>query len=136
MIWSVDGVARKSPGTCTIEIEDTDNNSYSSCVDGSLIDNPIAVGLVKISMSWDYLTEAEAEELCQLTYRNPLIATVKDCSISGGLLENAKFRVSKRKAEIISASQDTDTSKTKYKVSFSLMQKELTDGQKETVNNS
>jgi len=32
-------------------------------------------------MSWDYLTEEEAEELLQATYQNPMIITIKTPSI-------------------------------------------------------
>ena len=115
-------------------MEDTDNDSYTSKVTGALIDNPIAVGMLKLEMTWDYLTEEEAEKLLQLTYRNPLIVTVKCPSVKGGMLENAKFRVSKRTSEMHKTGNDEDTSKSKWKVSFNLMQKELTAQQKATVN--
>ena len=49
--------------------------------------------MLKCNMSWDYLTEAEAEELLQATYKNPMIVTIKAPSVPGGMLENAKFRV-------------------------------------------
>ena len=133
MIWKVDGVIQKTPSSYKDSIEDTDNDSYTSKVTGALIDNPIAVGMLKIDMSWDYLTEEEAEHLLQLTYRNPLIATVKVPSVKGGLLENAKFRVSKRNSEMHKTGLDEDTSKSFWKVSFNLMQKELTEVQKQNV---
>ena len=47
----------------------------------NLIDNPIAVGLLKCNMSWDLLTEKEAEELLQATYQNPMIVTIKAPSV-------------------------------------------------------
>lgn len=133
MLWKVDGEKQKSPSTYKDRIVDTDNDSYTSVEDGSLIDNPIAVGMLKIEMSWDLLSEKEAEDLLQLTYRNPLIATFKCPSVKGGLLENAKFRVSDRTSEMISTGEDEDTSKSKWKVSFNLMQKELTATQKKEV---
>lgn len=136
MLWKVDEVVQKTPSTYKDNIEDTDNDSYTSIVDGSLIDNPIAVGMLKLEMTWDYLTETEAEHLLQLTYRNPLIITVKCPSVQGGLLENAKFRVSKRTSEMHMTGKDEDTSKSTWKVSFNLMQKELTDAQKQTVTNA
>ena len=67
MLWKLNGKLMKSPSTYDDDIEDTDKDSYSSIVDGSLIDNPIAVGLLKCNMSWDLLTEEEAEELLQAT---------------------------------------------------------------------
>jgi hypothetical protein len=48
-------------------------------------------------------------------------------------LENAKYRVSKRKVEMIKTEKSTATSDTKWKVSFNLMQKELTQAQKSVV---
>lgn len=136
MLWKVDGQVQKTPSTYKDNIEDTDNDSYTSKVTGALIDNPIAVGMLKLEMTWDYLTETEAEHLLQLTYRNPLIITVKCPSVQGGLLENAKFRVSKRTSEMHMTGKDEDTSKSTWKVSFNLMQKELTDAQKQTVTNA
>lgn len=81
MLWKVDGKVQKTPSTYKDSIEDIDNDSYTSIVDGSLIDNPIAVGMLNIDMSWDLLTEEEAEQLLQLTYRNPIVATFKCPSI-------------------------------------------------------
>lgn len=133
MLWKVDGIKQKTPSTYKDNIEDTDNDSYTSIVDGSLIDNPIAVGMLKVEMTWDLLTEEEAEQLLQLTYRNPLIATFKCPSVPGGLLENAKFRVSQRTSEMHLTGDDEDTSKSLWKVSFNLMQKELTTAQKQAV---
>ena len=133
MLWKVDGVVQKTPSTYKDNIEDIKNDSYTSIVDGSLIDNPIAVGMLKLEMSWDCLTEEEAEELLQLTYRNPLIVTVKCPSVQGGLLENAKFRVSQRTSEMHLTGNDEDASKSLWKVSFNLMQKELTQAQKQAV---
>ena len=136
MLWKVDGVVQKTPSTYKDNIEDTDNDSYTSVTTGALIDNPIAVGMLKLEMSWDYLTEEEAEELLQLTYRNPLYVTVKCPSVQGGMLEEAPFRVSKRTSEMYITGDDEDTSKSCWKVSFNLMQKELTSAQKYTVNNA
>ena len=136
MLWKVDGQVQKTPSTYKDNIEDTDNDSYTSIVDGSLIDNPIAVGMLKLEMTWDLLTEEEAEQLLQLTYRNPLIATVKCPSVQGGILEDAKFRVSKRTSEMHMTGNDEDPSKSLWKVSFNLMQKELTAKQKQTVANA
>ena len=134
MLWKLNGKPMKTPSTYKDNIEDTDNDSYTSKVTGALIDNPIAIGMLKLEMSWDYLSEEEAEELLQATYQNPMIVTVKCPSIQGGMLENAKFRVSKRTSEMHNTGLDEDTSKSKWKVSFNLMQKELTEQQKATIN--
>lgn len=135
MIWREHGKTENlpTPSSYSADIEDTDKDSYSSVVDGSLIDNPIAVGMLKLSMSWDFNTEEEAEQLMQKTYKNPLVLDVKIPVVEGGFLENAKFRVSKRKVEMLSTEQEKSTSKTKWKCSFNLMQKELTETQKSIV---
>lgn len=135
MLWKEHGNTEDlpTPSTYSADIEDTDKDSYSSIVDGSLIDNPIAVGMLKLSMSWDFNTEEEAEALIQKTYKNPLVLDVKVPVVNGGFLEGAKFRVSKRKVEMIDTELNTNTSKTRWKCSFNLMQKELTEAQKTTV---
>ena len=133
MIWKKGNTILPTPSTYSADIEDTDKDSYSSVVDGSLIDNPIAVGMLKLAMAWDFNTEQEAEELIQTTYENPLVLTVKVPVVDGGVLENAKFRVSKRKVDCIKTELGQGTSETKWKVSFNLMQKELTDEQKQAV---
>ena len=135
MLWREHGKTENlpTPSTYSADIEDTDKDSYSSAVDGSLIDNPIAVGLLKLSMSWDFNTEEEAEQLIQKTYKNPFILDVKVPVVDGGFLEGAKFRVSKRKVEMIDTELNTNTSKTRWKCSFNLMQKELTEAQKTAV---
>lgn len=49
MIWREHGKTENlpTPSTYSADIEDTDKDSYSSAVDGSLIDNPIAVRTFK-----------------------------------------------------------------------------------------
>lgn len=135
MLWREHGKIENlpTPSTYSADIEDTDKDSYSSVVDGSLIDNPIAVGLLKLSMSWDLNSEQEAENLIQKTYKNPWILDIKIPVVDGGFLEGAKFRVSKRKVDMITTEKGTTTEKTKWKTSFNLMQKELTEEQKTAV---
>ena len=135
MVWREHGSEKnlQSPSTYSADIEDTDKDSYTSAVSGELIDNPIAVGMLKLSMSWDFNTEEEAEELIQKTYKNPLALDVKVPVIKGGFLENALFRVSKRKVECIKTELDNGTTKTIWKTSFNLMQKKLTDAQIKAV---
>ena len=135
MIWREHGSKEDlpTPSTYSADIEDTDKDSYSSAVDGSLIDNPIAVGLLKLSMAWDLNSEEEAEAIIQKTYKNPLVLDVKVPVVKGGFLQGAKFRVSKRKTEMIDTEKSTSTTKTRYKCSFNLMQKELTSEQEKAV---
>ena len=133
MLWKHGNEVLQTPSTYSADIVDTDNDSYTSVVDGSLIDNPIAVGMLKLSMSWDLNSEQEAEKLMQITYINPLILTIKVPVVEGGILQNAKFRVSQRKIEMIDTEKEESTSKTRWKCSFNLMQKELTEAQKQAV---
>lgn len=135
MLWREHGKTENlpTPSTYSADIEDTDKDSYSSVVDGSLIDNPIAVGMLKLSMAWDFNSEEEAEQLIQKTYKNPFILDIKIPVVEGGFLENAKFRVSKRKVDMIKTEEGKTTEKTKWKTSFNLMQKELTETQKSIV---
>lgn len=135
MIWREHGATEnlKTPSTYSADIEDTDNDSYTSKKTGALIDNPIAVGLLKLSMSWNLSSEEEAEDLIQKTYKNPLILDIKVPVVKGGFLEGAKFRVSKRKVETIKTEKDITTDKTMWKCSFNLMQKELTEAQETAV---
>lgn len=133
MLWKKGNQILPTPSTYSADIEDTDKDNYSSIIDGSLIDNPIAVGLLNLSMTWDFNSEEEAETLIQITYINPLILTVKVPVIEGGVLENAKFRVSKRKVDCIKTNSSETAEDTKWKVSFDLTQKELTEAQKLAV---
>ena len=128
MIWKRGNEILPTPSNYSADIEDTDKDSYSSA-----IDDPIAVGLLKLSMDWDFNSEEEAENLIRITYINPLILTIKVPVVNGGVLENAKFRVSRRKVDCIKTELGQGTSETKWKVSFSLMQKELTEEQKKAV---
>ncbi len=133
MLWKKGNKVLPTPSAYSADIEDIDKESYSSAIDGSLIDSTIAIGLLKLSMSWDLSSEEQAEELIQLTYENPLILTIKVPVIQGGILQNAKFRVSKRKVDMIDTEKGEVTSNTHWKVSFDLMQKELTKEQKQIV---
>ena len=135
MLWREHGKTENlpTPSTYSADIEDTDKDSYSSAVDGSLVDNPIAVGLLKLSMSWEFNSEEEAEELCQKTFKNPFVIDVKVPVVKGGFLEGVKVRVSKRKVDMITTEKGTSTEKTKWKTTFNLMQKELTEAQKSVV---
>ena len=137
MLWREHGATDNlpTPSTYSADIEDTDNDSYTSKKTGALIDNPIAIGMLKLSMAWNLNSEEEAENLIQKTYKNPLVLDVKVPVVNSGFLEGAKFRVSKRKVEMIDTELNTSTSKTRWKCSFNLMQKELTEAQKQAVKN-
>lgn len=133
MLWRESGSSENlpTPSSYSASIEDTDNESYTSPIDASLVDTVIATGMLKLSMSWDLNSEKEAEDLLQKTYKNPFILDIKIAAVKGGFLQGAKFRVSKRKLDMISTELGTGTTETRWKTSFDLMQKELTDVQKQ-----
>ena len=138
MLWREHGKTENlpTPSSYSAEIEDIDNDSYTSKKTGTLIDKPIAIGMLKLSMAWDLNSEEEAENIIQKTYKNPLVLDAKVPVVNGGFLKGAKFRVSKRKVEMVDTEKETSTSKTKWKCSFNLMQKELTEAQKQAVKNA
>lgn len=129
MVWKVDGKTMKSPSSYKDNIEDLDNDSYTSKVTGALIDNVVATGMVKAEFSYDDLTEEEAEELLQATYKNPMLVTLKCPAVRGGIL-TAPFRCSKRASEMVDTGLDEDATKSHWKISFSIMQKSVVDSQK------
>jgi len=129
MLWKVGNKVMKSPSTYKDNIEDLDNDSYTSKVTGALIDNVVAQGMLKCEMTWDYCTEQEAEELLQATFQNPMIVTIKCPSVRGGMI-TAPFRVSKRTTEMYQTGEDEDTSKSVWKASINFMQKSLVASQK------
>lgn len=133
MLWKSNGVLMKTPSRYKDTIEDLDNDSYRSKKTGKLIDSPVAVGMLKCEMSWDCVTEEEAETLLKETYKNPMIVTIKCPSVTNGMIKNGKFRCATRSSEMIKTDKSEDTSKNLWKVSFNLVQKELTEQQKQLV---
>ena len=135
MVWREHGSTEnlQSPSTYSADIKDTDNDSYTSAVTGELIDNPIAVGMLNLSMGWDFNSEEEAEELIHKTFKNPFCLDIKIPVVQGGLLEGANFRVSQRHIDMITTGKGTDNEKTIWKTSFNLMQKVLTEAQIQAV---
>ena len=129
MLWKLNDKIMKTPSTYRDNIEDLDNDSYTSKVTGALIDNVVVQGMLKLEMTWDYLTEEEAEELMQATYQNPMIITVKCPSVRGGMI-TAPFRVSKRTTEMHQTGEDEDPSKSTWKASINFMQKSVVASQK------
>lgn len=96
MLWKLNEKTMKTPSTYKDNIEDLDNDSYTSKVTGALIDNVVVKGMLKLEMSWDYCTEAEAEELLQATYQNPMMVTIKCPSIKGRY-DYCSFQMFKKK---------------------------------------
>lgn len=128
MVWKYNGVTQKSPSSFSINIDDIDIDSYRSTINASLIDKTLAKGMLKCSFSFDYLTEQEAEELIALTWNNPMPLEIK-CPILGGKTLKADFRCAKRTCDMISTDGETESEKTKWKVSFTCSQKTKVRGQ-------
>lgn len=118
----------KSPSSFQLSIEDIDLDSYRSTSTGELVDKTLAKEMVGISVSWDYLTENEAEWLMNETATNPLLLTIKSPMLGNSTL-TAYFRCAKRSATMIRTETSEDTTNTKWKVSCTLSQKKKVDGQ-------
>lgn len=128
MVWKYNGEVQKSPSSFKLNIDDIDVDSYRSTVNASLIDKTLAKGMIKCSFSFDYLTEEEAEHIMALTWNNPMPLEIK-CPILGGKVLSADFRCAKRSVDMISTDEKEQSSKTKWKVSFTCSQKKKVSGQ-------
>lgn len=117
-----------SPSSFKMNINDIDLDSYRSPVTAELIDKSLALGMVGLTVGWDYLTEEQAEEIMAQTWDNPMPLTIK-APILGGKLLTANFRCAKRECEMISTEEDENTDKTKWQVSFTASQKQKVSGQ-------
>jgi len=125
MLWKVDEEVMKTPSTFKIDSEDIDKDSYRSTVTAALIDTIIAKGMHQLQFGYDYLTEAEAENILSKTFKNPMNIWIKSPNIIGGIMI-APFRCAKRSAEMYRTSNDEGVSENKWKVSFNLSQKKKT----------
>lgn len=128
MVLKNNGDLVKSPSSFSIQIDDIDLDSFRSPVDAELIDKTLAKGMIGLSISWDYLTEEEAEKIMAMTWQNPMSLTIK-CPILGGKLLTADFRCAKRKCDMIQTDEEEETDNTKWKVSFTASQKKPIEGQ-------
>ena len=66
-----------SPSSFKMNINDIDLDSYRSPVTAELIDKSLALGMVGLTVGWDYLTEEQAEEIMAQTWDNPMPLTIK-----------------------------------------------------------
>lgn len=128
MVIRNNGDLVKSPSSFSLQIDDQDLDSYRSTVTAELIDRTLAKGLIGMSVSWDCLTEVEAEKIMAMTWQNPMPLTIK-CPILGGKLLTADFRCAKRKCDMIQTDEDDNSENTKWKVSFTASQKKPVEGQ-------
>lgn len=122
--WKIGNKEMKNPSTYKISLEDLDNDSYRSKVTGKLIDTVVAKRMHKISISYDHLTEKEAEEIMVAINPNPIVATMKSPFFSEGTI-TAQFRVSK-----VDMTMFKDDDKTEWaELNFNLVQKKKVSGQ-------
>ena len=128
MVLKYNGETMKSPSSYKLDKDDIDLDSYRSTSNASLIDKTLKKGMVKISVSYDMLTEAEAEDLMAKTWNNPMPLTIK-APILGGKTLTANFRCAKRSCEMISTTAEQNSTKTRWKVSFTASQKKAVRGQ-------
>lgn len=128
MVLKFDGDKMKSPSSFSISIEDIDLDSYRSTVTAELIDKTLAKGMLGLTVGYDYLTEAEAEDIMAKTWVNPMPLTIK-CPILGGKTITANFRCAKRSCEMIQTDETEQSENTRWKVSFTASQKKKITGQ-------
>lgn len=128
MVLKYNGDLMKSPSSFSLQIDDVDLDSYRSPATAELIDKTLAKGMIAITVGWDYLTETEAEDIMAKTWVNPMPLTIK-APILGGKTITANFRCAKRKCEMISTDSVENSTKTRWKVSFTASQKKKISGQ-------
>lgn len=122
--WKIGDKQMKNPSTYKISMEDLDNDSYRSKVTGTLIDTVVAKRMHKISLTYDHLTEVEAEDIISSINPNPIMATMKSPFFEGGII-TAQFRVSKIEMNMFKDDDETEWAE----LSFSLVQKKKVGGQ-------
>lgn len=122
--WKIGNKEMKNPSSYKISLEDLDNDSYRSKVTGALIDTVVARRMHKISLSYDHLTEKEAEEIMAAINPNPIVATMKSPYFVGGTI-TAGFRVSKIDITMFKDDDETEWAE----LSFNLVQKKKVSGQ-------
>lgn len=122
--WKIGNKTMKNPSTYKVSLEDLDNDSYRSKVTGKLIDTVVAKKMHKISLSYNYLTEQEAEEIIAAINPNPITVTMKSPYFASGTI-TAQFRVSKMDISMFKDNDETEWAE----LSFSLVQKKKVSGQ-------
>lgn len=128
MLWKSDGKVMKTPSEYEIIQQDMDKDSFRSALSAALIDTRIAKGMHEISMSFDLTSEEEAHEISKETYKNPMNLWLKSPYFESGVLV-AQFRCAKRSLRMYKTDPSEETSKNKWKLSFSLTQKKKVNGQ-------
>lgn len=89
----------KSPTTYKLGFEDLDKDSYRSVMTGDLIRNVLKRRWVKLSMSWNVLSENEVSAICSAVNRDDVYFRVK--SPAWGSFLTFKGYVSKIETELL-----------------------------------
>lgn len=116
----------KTPSTYKIDWEDLDSNSYRSITTGNLNRKIISKKWFKGSFTFNYLTQAEVEEIVNMVNNYPLYVKVKSPLFGkDGILECQAY-VSKVS---VNMQQNKETGATWSELSFNIIQSKKVSGQ-------
>ena len=116
----------KTPSAYKIDWEDLDSNSYRSITTGNLNRKIVSKKWFKGSFTFNYLTEAEVEEIVKMINSYPLYIRAKSPLFgSNGILECEAY-VSKVS---VSMQQNKETGATWSELSFNIVQSKKVSGQ-------
>lgn len=132
MLWQAKAKAddnyttMKTPSTYKIDWEDLDSNSYRSITTGNLNRKIVSKKWFKGSFTFNYLTEAEVEEIVKMINNYPLYIKAKSPLFgTNGILECQAY-VSKIS---VSMQQNLETGATWSSLSFNIVQSKKVSGQ-------
>lgn len=116
----------KTPSTYKIDWEDLDSNSYRSITTGNLNRKIVSKKWFKGSFAFNYLTQAEVEEIVKMINNYPLYIKVKSPLFGiDGILECEAY-VSKIS---VNMQQNKETGATWNSLSFNIVQSKKVSGQ-------
>lgn len=116
----------KTPSSYKIDWEDLDSNSYRSVTTGNLNRKIVSKKWFKGSFTFNYLTEAEAEEIVEMINNYPLFVKIKNPLFGeNGILECQAY-VSKIS---VNMQQNQETGATWSGLSFNIVQSKKVSGQ-------
>lgn len=119
-------ITMKTPSSYKIDWEDLDSNSYRSITTGNLNRKIVSKKWFKGSFTFNYLTEAEVEEIVKMINNYPLFIRVKSPLFGiGGILECQAY-VSKVS---VNMQQNKENGATWSGLSFNIVQSKKVSGQ-------
>ena len=120
-----------TPSTYSIEWEDIDNNSYRSVINGNLIRSRLASKLYKGSLSFNYVTNSDLENLMTVINQNPLYVKVKSPIFGTNGWVELECYVSKAKVEMLrnDPTSGSNTNNQWGNLSFNIIQAKVVSGQ-------